>query len=146
MFQDRPFVDLLQNRCSWIIHKIHWETLMLELLFYKHLVLQNISSGCSWKFPPATLLKKRLRQRCFSVNFAKCLRTSFLLTEHLRMTASCVCLWILSFSEHFFYRSPPANCHFMYKLKNFSHHNYFTGPFKRFIKEREVAIWRSSFT
>ena len=32
---------------------------------------------------PATLLKKRLWYRCFSVNFAKFLRTSFL-TEHLR--------------------------------------------------------------
>ena len=39
---------------------------------------------------PATLLKKTLRQRCFSVSFAKYLRASFLLTEHLRMTASCV--------------------------------------------------------
>ena len=32
---------------------------------------------------PATLLKKRLWHRCFPVNFAKFLRTSFL-TEHLR--------------------------------------------------------------
>ena len=33
VFQNQPFVDLLQNRCSWIIHKIHGKTLMLELLF-----------------------------------------------------------------------------------------------------------------
>ena len=32
---------------------------------------------------PATLLKKRLWQRCFPVNFAKFLGTAFL-TEHLR--------------------------------------------------------------
>ena len=32
---------------------------------------------------PATLLKKRLRQRCFPVNFPKLLRTPFY-TEHLR--------------------------------------------------------------
>ena len=32
---------------------------------------------------PATLLKKRLWHRCFPVNFAKFLRTTFL-TEHLR--------------------------------------------------------------
>ena len=38
----------------------------------------------------ATLLKKRLWQGCFSVNFAKFLRTPFL-TEHLR--------WLLLFSE-----------------------------------------------
>ena len=46
-------------------------------------------------FQPATLLKKRLRQRCFSVNFAKLLWTSF------------VYLWTLrSFSERLFYRAP----------------------------------------
>ena len=33
VFQNQPFVDLLQNRCSWIIHKIQRKTLMLELLF-----------------------------------------------------------------------------------------------------------------
>ena len=35
----------------------------------------------------ATLLKKRLRHMCFSVNFAKFLRTPFL-TEHLRPVAA----------------------------------------------------------
>ena len=37
------------------------------------------------------------------------------------MTASCVHLWILSFSEQFFYRALPENCYFLYKLKNFNH-------------------------
>ena len=63
-----------------------------------------------------TLLKKRLRQRCFPVNFAKFLRTSFLI-KHLWATASishsvisciylninnfllaevfCNCIWVL---------------------------------------------------
>ena len=36
---------------------------------------------------PATLLKKRLRHRCFPVTFTKFLRTTFLI-EHLRATAS----------------------------------------------------------
>ena len=36
---------------------------------------------------PATLLKKRLRHRCFPVNFAKFVRTSFL-TEHFWKPAS----------------------------------------------------------
>ena len=36
---------------------------------------------------PATFLKKRLWHRCFLVNFAKFLRTSFL-TEYLWATAS----------------------------------------------------------
>ena len=55
VFQNQPFVDLLQNRSSCIIHKIHRKTLMLELLFKEHLVLQNISSGCSWKFQFSSL-------------------------------------------------------------------------------------------
>ena len=42
---------------------------------------------------PVTLLKKRPWRRCFSVNFMKCLRTSFL-TEHLWATASELCLVI----------------------------------------------------
>ena len=33
VFQNQPFLDLLQNRCSWIIHKIRRKTVMLELLF-----------------------------------------------------------------------------------------------------------------
>ena len=41
-------------------------------------------------FQPANQFRKGLLQRCFSVNFAKFLRTSFVLTEHLRETAfSC---------------------------------------------------------
>ena len=60
-------------------------------------------------FQPVTLLKKRLRQISFSVNFIKFLKTSSLLTEHLQMTASCVQLWIMrSFSEQFFYRASPG--------------------------------------
>ena len=38
----------------------------------------------------ATLFKKRPRHRCFPVNFAKFLRTSFFFTEHLWRTASGV--------------------------------------------------------
>ena len=72
-------------------------------------------------FQPATVLIKRLQQRCFVWILQKILRISFLLTEHLRMTTYCVYLWILNFSEHFFYRAPLENCYFMYKLKNFNH-------------------------
>ena len=56
----------------------------------------------------------------FFCEFCKIFKDSFFLTEHLRMTASYVYLWILSFSGHFFYRAPPENCYFMYKLKNFN--------------------------
>ena len=85
-------------------------------------------------FQPATLLKKRLRQKCFSVNFAKFLKISFLLTKHLRMTASCLYLRILrSFSKHFFYRALPGNCYFHVQVAEFQPpdtvKNYFTDTF-----------------
>ena len=87
-FQNQPFINHLQNRCSWIIHKIHRKTPFLESLFSikfrsrhsqmlfkiianftgKHLccrlhhrlfpvkfVLQNIFSGCFWKFHVSSL-------------------------------------------------------------------------------------------
>ena len=100
---------------SALFYRVH-----LQWLFFK-------VSG----FQPATLLKKRLRQRSFSVNSAKFLKTSFLLTEHFWMTASCVYLLILrSFSEHVLYRATPGNCYFMCKLQNFKTvKQYFTGTF-----------------
>ena len=51
-------------RCSWKFHKIHRKTPEPESL------------------RPATLIKKRLWPRCFPVNFAKFLRTAFIV-EHL---------------------------------------------------------------
>ena len=85
----------------------------------------------------ATSLKKRLRQRCFSANFEKFFRTSFLLREHLRMTASCVYLWILrSFSEHCLYTAPLGNFLFHVQVTEFQPpdtvKNCFTGAFQAF--------------
>ena len=47
-------------------------------------ILNFIRSSCPEMFRPATLLKKRLWHMCFPVNFAKFLRTLFLI-EHLRL-------------------------------------------------------------
>ena len=60
MFQSQAFVDPLQNRCSWIIHKIH--TPVFESLFKKSLqmctdVLQN---NCFWKVRKAPLSESSL--------------------------------------------------------------------------------------
>ena len=120
-----------------------------------HWLLLEISD-----FQCAILLKKRLRQRCFCMNFLKFLRIPFLLTEHLRMTASWVYVWILrSFSKHFFYRAPRGNCYFMYKLQNFAPSDlvksYFTHDCRAFyrrsrssqgvhlLKIPENCLWRS---
>ena len=70
-------------------------------------------------FQPTTLLKKRLQQRCFSVNFAKFLRTSFLLTEHLWMTALCLFMNFEKFSVHFFYKAFLGNCLFHVQAAEF---------------------------
>ena len=103
-------------------------------------------------FQRVTFLKKALRQRCFSVNFTKF--EKHLLTECLRVTASCDYLWILrSFSEQPFYRAPPGNCLFHVQVAEFQPpdpvKNYFNSCFssKYFTKkERDVAFQSLSFT
>ena len=101
-------------------------------------------------FQSATLLKKRLRKRCFFVNCANFLRTYFLLTEHLRMTGSCVICEFLDVFQNtsvlrFFYRAPRGNCYFMYKLKNLNHQVQ-KKTISQVLFNREVAIRRRSFT
>ena len=111
-----------------------------------------------WGLQPATLLKMFikdikdvwLRQRWFLVNFAKILRTSFLLTERLRITASCVYQWILrSFPEHFFYRAPFSTTRYSKKLFHrcflsilYKNEKY---PFEgvHLLKIPENCLWRS---
>ena len=48
---------------------------------------------------PATLLKKRLWHRCFSVNFAKFLRTSFII-EHLWWLLLWLSEWMFTVKVH----------------------------------------------
>ena len=43
VFQKKPFIDPLQNRCSWIIHKIHRKTPVLEPSLIKFQVLCTAS-------------------------------------------------------------------------------------------------------
>ena len=64
----RPKVSV--KRCSWKFRKIHRKTPVPESFCY------NVAG-----LRPATLIKKRLWHRCFPMNFAKFLRTSFF-TEH----------------------------------------------------------------
>ena len=59
----------------------------------RKVVLRNFGKFTGKLLRPATLLKKRLRHRCFPVNFPKFLRPPFL-TEHL---------WWLLLSVVFFY-------------------------------------------
>ena len=79
---------------SWyqrVFWKIHWKRSVLESPF-------NKISGLR----PAALSKKRLRHRCFSVNFAKLLGTRFFI-EHLRTTH-------LGRAQNFTINSSKSNC------------------------------------
>ena len=49
-------------------------------------------------FQPATLLKKKLRQRCLSVNFANILRTSF---DRTPLDDGFLCLSVVNFTKFF---------------------------------------------
>ena len=44
VFQNQSFIDHLQNRCSWIMHKIHSKKLMLESLFNNVTALRTCNS------------------------------------------------------------------------------------------------------
>ena len=75
--QKHSSVGVLWKQCSWKFRKIHRKTPVPESLFNKVVGLK-----------PATLLKKSLWHRCFSVNFAKFLRTPFL------PNTSSGCFWV----------------------------------------------------
>ena len=72
--------------CNFIKKRLQHR--LLPVTFAKFLRAPCLTEHLQWLllkvsgFQPATLLRKR----CFAVNVAKCLRTSFILTEHLRMT------------------------------------------------------------
>ena len=115
----RQISNFIKKRLQHRLFHVKFAKFLRAPCFTEHLqwLLLKVSG-----FQPATLLKKRLRNGCFAINLDRFWRTSFLLTEHLRMTASCDYLWILGrFSEHFFYRVPWGNGYFMYMLHNFNH-------------------------
>ena len=110
--------------------------------FTKHLqwLLLKVSG-----FQPATLSKRTLRQKCFSVNLAKFFRISFLLTEHLQMDVCFLCLSVnFEFFRTLLLYSTSGELLFDVHVEVFQPpdtvKNCFTGLFKRFIQEREVAI------
>ena len=100
-------------------------------------------------FQPAALLKKGLQQRCFSVNFAECLRISFYRTP----PDDCfLCLPVIlrSFKNHLFFRARLGNCLFHVEVAESQPPDTIKSIsqvlFKHSIRKRDVAIWRRSFT
>ena len=70
MFQNQSFVDPLQNRCSWKIHKIHGKTSVLESLFKKSLEAEDIHR-CSSKQLFLKSLQTSQESTCVGVIFNK---------------------------------------------------------------------------
>ena len=64
------------------------KTISYEKSFFRPYPSKSFISRSSCPDVPATLLKKRLWHRCFSVNFAKFVRAPFL-TEHLWLLVKC---------------------------------------------------------
>ena len=79
--------------------------------------LETDSGSC--RFLACRFIRKKPRQRYFSVNFAKFFRTFFFFGR-TPPNDSFLCLSVNfeKFSEHFFYRAPPVSCYFMSKLQN----------------------------
>ena len=71
------FNKMSQSLNSWMRMNMIFKSSCSQM-FYKIGVLKKFAKF-SWKhLRPATMLKKRLQRRCFTVNFAKFLRTRFL--------------------------------------------------------------------
>ena len=71
------FNKMSQSLYSWMRMNMIFKSSCSQM-FYKIDVLKKFAKF-RWKhFRPATMLKKRLQRRCFTVNFAKFLRTRFL--------------------------------------------------------------------
>ena len=99
-------------------------------------------------FQPASLFKKGLQQRRFSVNFAKFLIKSFDRTAP-NDCFLCLPLILRSFSDHLFYRAPLGNYSFHVQVAELQPPDIIKSIsqvlFKHFIQKRDVAILRRSW-
>ena len=127
---------ILQRIYEQLVLKHHCTILRVPFLT-EHLqwLLLTVSA-----FQPASLLKKRLRQRCLSVNFAKFLRTSFDRTPPYNCFL-CLSVNYEKFSDHLFYIAGSGNYLFHVQVSEFQPpdtvKNYFTSAFQAFyIRER----------
>ena len=124
VFQNKPFVDFLQNRCSWIIHKTHRKALLCWSYFFKNTFFYRTSPVAapeSFSFPACNFIIKATTAKFFFSKFSKIFKDIFSF-DRTPQDDCFLCLPVnLSFSEYFFYSAAPENCYFLYKLKNFNH-------------------------
>ena len=132
--QESTFIRSPQN-CNFMKKKIQHRFFLVK--FAKFLRTPCFTEHLQWLlltvsgFQTAAWLKRRLRQRYFSVNFV---RRRFFDTT-LPDDFFNVYLWILrSFSEHLFYGASLGNCLFHVQVAEFqppdSVKNYFTDAFQ----------------
>ena len=119
----------LLNRDSWEICRIFKNT----LFYWTSLV----AVSDSFRFPTCNFIIKRFPQRCFSVNFAKFLRTCFDRTS----PDDCISGLSVNFKKSFrtsLLWSTSENCFFHVQVAEFQPadtdavKNYFTGAFQAF--------------
>ena len=124
--------------------------------FWKHLIYRTfpVAASDSFRFPACNFIKKETPAKMFICEFCKIYK--IFRQKYLRMSASCVYLWILrSYSDHLFYRAPLGNCLFhlqvaqfqpIHTLKKWFYSKKVISAFQAFILEEKVAIRRRSCT
>ena len=95
-----------------------------------------VAASDSFRFPACNFIKKETPAKMFICEFCKIFKNIFR-QKHLRMTASCVYLWILrSFSDHLFYTAPLESYLFNPQVARFQPPDtvkkYFTSAFQAF--------------
>ena len=134
--------------CRWYMKGWFWNTsvpLFKNTFFYR---TSPVAASDSFRFPACNFIKKETPAKMFICEFCKIFKNIFR-QKHLRMTASCVYLWILrSFSDHLFYRAPLGNCLFHLQVAEFQSphtvNKYFTCAFQAFYRRRRKRRRRSS--
>ena len=99
-----------------------------------------MTASDSFRFPACNVIKKETPAKMLVYEFFKIFKT-ISRQKHLRMTASCVYLWILrSFSDHLFHKVPLGNCLFHLQVAEFQPpptvKKYFTSAFQAFYTSR----------
>ena len=136
------FTDVLQNSCSQKFRKFHRKALVSEAFLIKLQALGAATllkrDSCEigkifkntlfyWTYPvavsdsfrfPACNLKKKFPQRCFSVNFAKILRTTFWQNTSRWLFLKFICEFQV-LQNIFFSRAPLRSSLFHAKVAEF---------------------------
>ena len=122
--------------------------------FWEHLFYRTspVADFDSFRFPACNFIKKRLRQRCFSVNFAKFLRISVDRTPPDDCFL-CYLRILRSYSDHLFSRAPLGNCLLHVQVAGFQPPDkvkkYFTSAFQAFYtrtrssNSKAFIYWKS---